>query len=249
MKNQIKLPLLALFTLFLFQCSNNDDAPMEQQIEPETVIDADGNVYQTIQIGNQTWMLENLKTTKYNDGTPITPYTFAEHGINWGSFNNQEAFYRWADTNDLNNVVDEELAFDAYGAMYNHWAVETGKLAPTGWKIPSEADFRELEAFLTNDGNAGNEATVLKSTSGWLPSAGNGTNLYNLNFLPNGYVAAQGTATFANGSATLTTTDGNFEGALGLQSRVLFQLNENGPIVFADNVLQLSAGIRCIKIQ
>ena len=160
------IPLLIL----LFSCASNQEVDViEEEIINEIVTDADGNVYTTVKIGNQTWMVENLKTTKYNDGSPITLYTFEDFGSNWGSLNNKIGHYQWASTEDLNNVVDEELPFDYYGAMYNHFAIESGKLAPSGWRIPSQEDFKELELFIAGDGNAGNEATVLKSETGWLP--------------------------------------------------------------------------------
>lgn len=245
MKTLKNLTLIAFLSILTFNCSEDETPDPKTDFQTETVIDADGNIYNTIKIGNQIWMLENLKTTKFNDGTSIIQYTFDEHGNNWGSLNNQEAFYRWADTSDLNNVVDEELTFDAYGAMYNNWAIESGKLAPTGWRIPTQADFQVLETFIATDGNSGNEATALKSETNWLPSSGNGTNIYGFNGLPNGYVSAPGTATFANGICTWATTDNNTVN----QTRVLVQLHSENAIIYGDNAIQIGAGIRCIKIQ
>jgi len=66
-------------TLFIFSCKKNTD----QHQQPPSVTDADGNVYTTVKIGDQIWMKENLKTTKYNDGTPITKYVRSIHGNNW----------------------------------------------------------------------------------------------------------------------------------------------------------------------
>ena len=112
--------------LMAFQCG--DDI-----VEPQPIVtDIDGNIYNTLKVGNQTWMLENLKTTTFNDGTPITEHL---NGMDWGDLPNQTPQYQWADTSDLNNVVDEELPFDFYGAMYNHWAIESGKLAPEGLSL------------------------------------------------------------------------------------------------------------------
>lgn len=236
------LNLLSIIILFI-GCSKDNTTTESSEL---TVTDADGNVYNTIKMGNQIWMLENLKTTKYNDGTPITLYTFEAHGNNWGSLNNQEAFYQWASTEDLNNVVDEELPFDYYGAMYNHFAVESGKLAPKGWRIPTITDFRELESFLASEGHAGNEATVLKSETGWLPDSGGGTNLFGFNGLPNGYVSAFGTPTFGQGVCTWATS--NVIGVnLLSQRRTLVQLFDQNSILFDDAVIQIGTGIRCIK--
>ncbi len=236
----IQLSILTLFTFIFIQCSN-DENPSEQTIE--TVTDADGNVYNTITMGNQIWMLENLKTTKFNDGTPIMLYEF---GDDWGSLNNEIAQYQWSDTSDLNNVVDEELAFDVYGAMYNHFAIESGKLAPGGWRIPTEADFIELENFIADDGNTGNEATVLKTETGWLPSSGNGTNQYGFNALPNGYINALGGPAFGQGVCTWAAS--NVSGSNpASQIRKMISLFQNGAINYDDNAIQIGAGIKCIK--
>lgn len=212
--------------------------------QPEiTVTDIDGNVYNTISIGNQTWMLENLKTTKFNDGTPITEYTFATNGINWLNLNSPEAFYQWAETSDLNNIINSDLPFDYYGAMYNHLAIESGKLAPDGWKIPTEQDFQELESHLTNNGFAGNEATALKSSTGWAPFSGNGTDAIGFKGLPNGYINAFGGPTVSEGICTWATKDVNINNG----TRKMIQLFDQNTILFSDNAIQIGAGIRCIK--
>lgn len=242
MKKQTLLLSFAFFTVFFFQCTNEDVA---QQPVQETVTDADGNVYNTITMGNQVWMLENLKTTTFNDGTPITLYTFEEHGNNWGSLNNQISHYRWASTEDLNDVVDQELSFDYYGAMYNHFAIESGKLAPEGWRIPTKADFEALETYIANDGHAGNEATVLKTETGWLSSTGGGTNLYGFNALPNGYVSVPGTATA--GQLICTWATSNYIPTE--QRRVMISLFQPSNILYDENAIQIGAAIRCIKMQ
>ena len=71
-----------LLIFILFSCSNDDNSSGRSN----SVVDADGNIYNTITVGNQIWMLENLKTTTYNDGTPINEYVF-------GSFWFQPASY------------------------------------------------------------------------------------------------------------------------------------------------------------
>jgi hypothetical protein len=53
---------------------------------------------------------------------------------------------------DLNNEVEEALTFNTFGAMYNHFTIESGKLAPKGLRIPTKADFKALENFIANDG-------------------------------------------------------------------------------------------------
>ncbi|MFT4645539.1 MAG: hypothetical protein ACI8ZX_001956 [Planctomycetota bacterium] len=80
-------------------------------------------MYETIKIGNQTSMLENLKTTSFNAGTPITAYTFEIHGSSWLNLNTPNSLYHWADTSDLSILYEHDLPFDFYGAMHNHLAI------------------------------------------------------------------------------------------------------------------------------
>lgn len=241
MKTLFKLTYLCLTMVLFFQCASDKDD--NASAETTTLTDIDGNVYNTITLGNQTWMLENLKVTTFNDGTPIAEYTFEEFGINWLNFNTPIAFYQWANTDDLNNVVDNDMPFDYYGAMYNHLAIESGKLAPEGWRIPSEQDFIELENYLANNGFAGNEANALKSVSGWLPSSGSGTDDIGFRGLPNGYVSAFGTPTFSEGICTWVTTDFN----ASTNQRKFISLYEQATIQYDDSAIQIGAGIRCIK--
>lgn len=236
------LRIIILFTLITFGCTEDDNtAGAESTL---TATDVDGNIYTTIIIGNQTWMLENLKTTTLNDGTPITEHI---SGMDWGDLPNQVAQYQWADTSDLNNVFDEELPFDFYGAMYNHWAIESGKLAPEGWRIPSQADFEELENYLSENGYENQEVSALKSATGWLPSSGNGINAIGFNGLPNGYINAFGGPTLGQGICTWATTNVNTELPLASRTRVLVQLFDTENILYGNNAIQLGSGIRCIK--
>ncbi len=96
-----------------------------------TVSDVDGNVYHQVKIGTQVWMMENLKTTKYRNGSLII------HASNAASWENQSSLgnYAWPQF-DISNKV--------YGAIYDWAAVETGQLAPTGWRVPTETDWNTL---------------------------------------------------------------------------------------------------------
>ena len=185
-------------------------------------------------------MKENLKTTKYNDGTLITEWVF---GDDWHNATNPIAYYQWASTDDLNNVYTETLPFDYYGAMYNHYAIESGKLAPTGWRIPTQQDFIELENFLGNNGELGNEATALKSTTGWMSTSGNGTNLFGFSGLPNGYVNAFGGATASEIICAWATTNVNTIN----NTRTSVNLFDENTILYAEDAIQIGHGIRCIK--
>ncbi len=94
--------------------------------------DADGNTYSTVTIGNQIWMAENLKTTHYNDGTPI-PHL--ETDADWYAATNDG--YCWFDNNESANK-------DEYGALYKWKVIPTGKICPIGWHVPSDTEWEEL---------------------------------------------------------------------------------------------------------
>ena len=244
MKNLTRVLFLITLSLLSLNCSNDyDDVPTPST----TVTDADGNVYQSVKIGNQIWMAENLKTTTYNDGTPITEYTFATFGNDWFTPTRPNELYQWASTSDLGNIYENELPFDFYGALYNHYAIQSGKLAPIGWHIPSEAEFLELKNYLSNNGYIDEEAKALKSTFGWL-SNGNGTDDFGFNMLPCGYANTLGGATAAQITAQLgsTTLGTSFPGTSS-QTRISLSLGTEDDLSFAPNSIALGVGIRCIK--
>ena len=106
-----------------------------------TVTDIEGNVYQTVKIGDQVWTVENLRTTKYNDGTPIK--FDASDGWNQGT----EGKYSY-----YNNTTDADI-IKRYGALYNWYAVNTWKLAPAGWHVPTEKEWDNLTWYLVRTGH------------------------------------------------------------------------------------------------
>ena len=123
-----------------------------------SVSDIDGNVYKTIQIGSQTWMAENLKTTKYNNGNPISNIT---DNTVW--LNSSTGAYCW-----YNN--DETTFKSVYGALYNWYAVNTGNICPTGWHVPYDSEWHDL--VLTLDASAQNAVTESLTAGGKLKETG-----------------------------------------------------------------------------
>ena len=137
--------------------------------ETGTVTDIEGNVYKTITIGTQEWMAENLKTTKYNDGTSIPLVTGVTE---WSNLTTPG--YCWYDN-------DETTYKDTYGALYNWYTVNTDKLCPSGWHVPTDTEWTELENYLIANGynydgtTTGNKiGKSLAATSGWNSSSGVG---------------------------------------------------------------------------
>jgi len=101
-----------------------------------TVTDIDGNVYQTLMIGDQEWMIENLKVTHYNNEDAIPHLT--DNG-DWTSTNS--GAYCVYD-NDPSNA-------DTYGNLYNWYAVADARnIAPEGWRVPTDEEIMELEMYL-----------------------------------------------------------------------------------------------------
>lgn len=136
----------------------------------------DGNVYRTVQISDQCWLAENLRASKYNDGTDIT---FVPGGDAWASPGGT-GYYCW-----YNN--DEATYKNTYGALYNWYAVETGKLSPVGWHIPSWEEFEELIDHLGGSSVAGGKLKETEMTHWLAPNTG-ATNESGFTGLPGGLV-------------------------------------------------------------
>jgi uncharacterized protein (TIGR02145 family) len=105
------------------------------------ITDLDGNVYKTINIGTQVWMAENLKTTKYCDGSLIPNIT------NTNQWKNLR-------TGAYCDYVNYSKFSDVYGHLYNWYSVNTGKLCPTGWHVPSDSEWDLLIDYLGGEGIA-----------------------------------------------------------------------------------------------
>jgi uncharacterized protein (TIGR02145 family) len=149
----MKKVILALLAVFLIvagpACKKNPtspDNPLETKkpnIEYGAVTDIDGNVYDAVTIGTQTWMTTNLKTTRYGNGDPIptglsdTDWSHATYGA-YAIYNNDNG----------NNAT--------YGKLYNFYAVsDSRQLAPAGWHVPTEADWSTLVNYLGGGSIAG----------------------------------------------------------------------------------------------
>jgi uncharacterized protein (TIGR02145 family) len=169
-----------------------------------TITDADGNTYNTITIGTQCWMKENLKTTKYNDGTDIPNLSdnTAWAGSTTGAYC------------DYNNTSSNSTI---YGRLYNWYTVDNnvatkvqsngGKnVCPTGWHVPDDTEWTTLTDYLTNngygyEGSGSDIGKSIASTSGWSASGTPGwigndqasNNISGFSALPGGYRELIGT--------------------------------------------------------
>ncbi|MBL7086452.1 MAG: fibrobacter succinogenes major paralogous domain-containing protein [Candidatus Cloacimonetes bacterium] len=114
-----------------------------------TVTDYDGNVYQTLGIGDQIWMVENLKVTHYRNGDAIpTGYSNSE----WANLDDTETgAFCYYDNNSANG--------NTYGALYNWYAVDDSRgIAPEGWRVATDAEWMELEMALGMSESEANSA-------------------------------------------------------------------------------------------
>lgn len=138
-----------------------------------SVTDIDGNVYKTITIGTQTWMAENLKTTKYNDGTDIPNVT---DNAAWAALSTPA--YCWYNNDATNKAT--------YGALYNRYAVNIGELAPTGWHVATYAEWNTLITYLGGSSTAGGRLKET-GTGNWESPNTGATNDSGFTALPGGW--------------------------------------------------------------
>jgi len=146
----------------------------EDTIPNKTVSDVEGNIYPIVDIGTQTWMGENLKTTKFNDGADIA---LVINDAEWSNLDTPG--YCWYE-NDKTNYGD------TYGALYNWYAVNTGKLCPAGWHVPTDAEWTILTDYLGGENMAGDK---IKETgmAHWIRLNLTATNETGFTALPNGF--------------------------------------------------------------
>jgi len=125
--------------------------------ETGTVTDIDGIVYQTVKIDDQWWMAENLKVTRYNDGTYID---YPVDNTDW--MNRTTGAYAIYPHSAVNGIDSDKEMVDAYGKLYNWYAVDDDRgLCPEGWGVPSDEEWTKLGDYLGGDSVAG---AKLKST-------------------------------------------------------------------------------------
>jgi uncharacterized protein (TIGR02145 family) len=111
------------------------------EIDPLIITDIEGNEYHTVRIGTQLWTLEDLRTTKYKDGTQIQQVT---DDTGW-KYNTIGAYCSYYNKMDIDTIRK-------YGLFYNWYAVHTGKLAPEGWHVPSIDEWYILRDYLIAKG-------------------------------------------------------------------------------------------------
>lgn len=178
-----KLPIFIL--IICITVLNNCNEPPET-IDSDTITDIDGNIYTSVVIGEQVWMVENLRVTHFQNGEPILTFPQDE---NWGTLYYDNTPTYCSPGYDANNI-------DVYGLWYNGVAiVDNRKLAPRGWHIPTLDEWNKLIEFLGGTEVAGGKLKEV-GTSHWDTPNNGATNEYGFTALPAGF--RQGTGNTFN---------------------------------------------------
>jgi len=165
MKSILRFSGIILIIVLIQSCKKEVDSAIR---------DIDGNAYSTVTIGTQVWMVENLKTTRYNDGAAISLVT---DGAAWVTLS--APGYCWYANDKFSNKA-------AYGALYNWYAANNAKLCPTGWHVPSDTDFTTLTTYLLGLDVAGGKLKEAGTINWTNPNTG-ATNETGFTALPGGY--------------------------------------------------------------
>jgi len=212
-----------------------------------SMTDGESNNYKTVTLGTQTWMAENLKVTKFNDGTTIPNVTDATI---WSNLTT-------AAVCTYNNTTNADT-IRTYGRLYNWHAVNTGKLCPTGWHVPNDAEWATLQNYLVANGynydgtTSDNKiAKSMASTTGWASDLytgdiGNNPSTNN----KSGFTALPGGYRYSSGSFILIGDFGGWwssteNGTSYADGRGLLYSNYSLSYNYSDKVSGFS--IRCLR--
>ena len=205
---------------------------LEQFNGIDSIPDIENNYYKTVSIGDQIWMAENLRSTKYNDGTNILNIIDNNDWIN-----TSDPGYCWYDNDSIANA-------DIYGALYNFHVIENSGLnvCPLGWHVPSLAEWNIMIDFLGGSSQAGGPLKQIGLSLWESPNTG-ATNSSGFTAIPGGY-RNHVTGTFIDkgyGNYNYTSTSGN--------SDAHFKTMNYIQTVVTSNSLSKKNGytIRCIR--
>jgi len=179
MRNIFRIVGVLLSIFLILSCKKEEDSSSEIIFNPnldyDTVTDIDGNMYKTITIGTQTWMAENLRTTKYRNGDLIGTTTPATLNIS-GEITPK---YQWA-------YDGNESIAATYGRLYTWYAlVDSRNLCPTGWHVPNDEEWTTLTEYLGGENVAGGKLKEISSAHWHRPNQG-ATNESGFTALPGG---------------------------------------------------------------
>lgn len=229
MKTKLKnrISLIVVCTSFLVLAVSCKKASED---DPSVIKDGDGNVYATVTIGTQIWLLENLKTTRLNDGTKIPLVTDLS---DWKDLTTMG--YCWYDNNEATYKGD-------YGALYNWYAAKNDKLCPKGWHVPSDLEWTTLTTFLGGEDLAGGKLKETGTTH-WRAVNEGATNESGFTALPGGTRDYYNDFIFIReGAIFWTSTEASSTDAVDRHFGYY-----NATIFKGDRPKNYGASVRCIK--
>lgn len=198
------------------------------------ITDVEGNSYKTVYIGTQQWMAENLKVSKYNDGTTIPNVT---DDTQWD--NSTTGAWVYYNNDAVNNTI--------YGKLYNWYAVSktsngNKNVCPTGWHVPTEAEWNILTDYLGGESVAGGKMKEMGTTN-WTSPNTEASNSSLFTGLPGGYsTQTGGQNSICSGGYWWSSTEKDLENALA------FELYKNIGIINKFKCLKPNGfSIRCLK--
>ncbi len=219
--------LVILSMIIWIGCASpSDDDQSSDKVEPETVTDIDGNVYNTVKIGEQLWLVENLKVTHYRNGDSISDVS-------------DDAEWQGLNTGAYGIYDDQNINATTYGMLYNWHAVgDSRQLAPEDWHVATDEDWKELEMYLgmsqsqadeigiTDRGTDEGDKLKEVGTDHWSPNV-NATDEVGFTALPGGYrydtgayfLKGQGTRFWTSTETSSTSAKARFLGANHSKSR------------------------------
>jgi uncharacterized protein (TIGR02145 family) len=256
-KDSIELPDYTQEFLFTDNCSVTDisqtpePGTYHKRIDPPIIVkirakDARGNadsidfevtIFDTVRIGNQTWMADNLKTSRYLDGTPIHKGEYETELVNLEDYINDSTgdYYLYNDAVPLESI---------YGKLYNYYVIDTDRICPLGWRVPNEQDWEELIFFVDPNVNfVRHEAStiaggMLKDTL-WWADENLATNDFGFNARPGGCKAYAGNFSMGGGFGYYAFIPNGGSIAFRWVTESLFMRDQISKYV--------SVSVRCIK--
>lgn len=210
-----------------------DPDPISVHLNPNlsygSVTDIDGNAYATIQIGAQTWMAENLRTTKYCNGDAIPIVT---DNTDWESITNDAWFH-------YNNDSQYEIP---YGKLYNWYAVDDARnICPCGWHVPTDAEWTVLTDYLGGESLAGGKMKS-NGTQYWQSPNTDATNESGLSALPGGVRFFDGPFYFVGSNGYwCSSTEYNADSAWGRELNY-----SSGNVIRFEYIKATGFSVRCI---
>ncbi len=223
----VRLPLLALILLFS-GCEKEEE-------KISSVTDIDGNIYRVVTIGRQTWMAENLRTTRFRTGDKIPTTNPADLNISGES----NPLYQWAYEGDEKNAA-------VYGRLYTWYTViDTLGLCPDGWHVPEREEWAVLAEHIGGAESGGGRLKE-KGTAHWLEPNTGANDTTGFTALPGGYRGFNGDFFFLGHSGIWWSSTESDHGKGSAWIRSLNRYSSSFYLSFTFNVAS-GFSVRCIR--